>query len=83
VLSKKWSEIFNNDSTLTSAPLDRLLHHAERKTRTSLNQAFRLPYYHLAIRFFVLSAAALSHIFILAISLHFHTAADTWSISNA
>ncbi|MGD2084268.1 MAG: IS21-like element helper ATPase IstB [Chromatiales bacterium] len=26
---KKWSEIFNNDSTLTSALLDRLLHHAE------------------------------------------------------
>lgn len=26
---KNWSEIFNNDSTLTSAVLDRLLHHAE------------------------------------------------------
>lgn len=26
---KKWAEIFNNDSTLTSAVLDRLLHHAE------------------------------------------------------
>jgi DNA replication protein DnaC len=26
---KKWPEIFNNDSTLTSALLDRLLHHAE------------------------------------------------------
>jgi len=26
---KDWSEIFNNDSTLTSAILDRLLHHAE------------------------------------------------------
>ncbi len=26
---KKWPEIFNNDSTLTSAILDRLLHHAE------------------------------------------------------
>lgn len=26
---KQWSEIFNNDSTLTSALLDRLLHHAE------------------------------------------------------
>ena len=25
---KKWPEIFNNDSTLTSAVLDRLLHHA-------------------------------------------------------
>jgi len=24
-----WPEIFNNDSTLTSALLDRLLHHAE------------------------------------------------------
>lgn len=28
-LFKKWPEIFNNDSTLTSAVLDRLLHHAE------------------------------------------------------
>ncbi|MBR9982438.1 MAG: ATP-binding protein [Desulfatitalea sp.] len=26
---KDWLEIFNNDSTLTSAILDRLLHHAE------------------------------------------------------
>jgi DNA replication protein DnaC len=26
---KNWSEIFNNDATLTSAILDRLLHHAE------------------------------------------------------
>ncbi len=26
---KEWPEIFNNDSTLTSAVLDRLLHHAE------------------------------------------------------
>lgn len=26
---KTWVEIFNNDSTLTSALLDRLLHHAE------------------------------------------------------
>ena len=26
---KKWAEIFNNDSTLTSAVLDRLLHHAK------------------------------------------------------
>lgn len=26
---KKWAEIFNNDSTLTSAVLDRLLHHSE------------------------------------------------------
>jgi DNA replication protein DnaC len=26
---KHWSEFFNNDSTLTSALLDRLLHHAE------------------------------------------------------
>jgi len=26
---KKWPEMFNNDSTLTSAVLDRLLHHAE------------------------------------------------------
>lgn len=29
---KKWPEIFNNDSTLTSAVLDRLLHHAEVTT---------------------------------------------------
>ena len=27
--SKHWPKIFNNDSTLTSAVLDRLLHHAE------------------------------------------------------
>ncbi|MEF8732663.1 MAG: ATP-binding protein [Candidatus Accumulibacter meliphilus] len=26
---KHWAEIFNHDSTLTSALLDRLLHHAE------------------------------------------------------
>jgi DNA replication protein DnaC len=26
---KQWASIFNNDSTLTSAVLDRLLHHAE------------------------------------------------------
>jgi len=26
---KQWPEIFNNDSSLTSALLDRLLHHAE------------------------------------------------------
>jgi DNA replication protein DnaC len=26
---KNWAEIFNNDTTLTSAILDRLLHHAE------------------------------------------------------
>ena len=26
---KHWSRIFNNDSTITSAVLDRLLHHAE------------------------------------------------------
>jgi len=26
---KDWPEIFNNDSTLTSALLDRLLHHAQ------------------------------------------------------
>ena len=26
---KQWPETFNNDSTLTSALLDRLLHHAE------------------------------------------------------
>jgi len=27
--NKDWPEIFNNDTTLTSAILDRLLHHAE------------------------------------------------------
>ena len=26
---KQWARIFNNDSTLTSAVLDRLLHHAD------------------------------------------------------
>ena len=26
---KQWSSIFNNDSTITSAVLDRLLHHAD------------------------------------------------------
>jgi len=26
---KNWPEIFNNDTTLTSALLDRLLHHAD------------------------------------------------------
>ena len=26
---KRWARIFNNDATLTSAVLDRLLHHAE------------------------------------------------------
>jgi len=26
---KRWPEIFNNDTTLTSALLDRLLHHAD------------------------------------------------------
>ena len=26
---KQWATIFNNDSTLASAVLDRLLHHAE------------------------------------------------------
>jgi len=26
---KEWPKMFNNDSTLTSAILDRLLHHAE------------------------------------------------------
>jgi len=31
---KKWPEIFHNDSTLTSAVLDRLLHHAQTITIT-------------------------------------------------
>ena len=29
---KHWPEIFNHDATLTSAVLDRLLHHAETVT---------------------------------------------------
>lgn len=37
---KKWPEIFNNDSTLTSAVLDRLLHHAE--TITIEGRSFRM-----------------------------------------
>ena len=37
---KKWAEIFNNDSTLTSAVLDRLLHHAD--TVTIEGKSFRM-----------------------------------------
>jgi DNA replication protein DnaC len=37
---KKWPDIFNNDSTLTSAVLDRLLHHAE--TVTIEGRSFRM-----------------------------------------
>ena len=37
---KKWPEIFNNDSTLTSSVLDRLLHHAE--TITIEGQSYRM-----------------------------------------
>lgn len=37
---KKWPEVFNNDSTLTSAVLDRLLHHAE--TITIEGPSFRM-----------------------------------------
>ena len=37
---KKWAEIFNNDATLTSAVLDRLLHHAE--TVTIEGKSFRM-----------------------------------------
>ena len=37
---KKWAQIFNNDSTLTSAVLDRLLHHAE--TVTIEGRSFRM-----------------------------------------
>ncbi|MFO1501422.1 MAG: ATP-binding protein, partial [Verrucomicrobiota bacterium] len=29
LIYKHWSRIFNNDSSITSAVLDRLLHHAE------------------------------------------------------
>jgi DNA replication protein DnaC len=29
---KHWARVFNNDATLTSAVLDRLLHHAETVT---------------------------------------------------
>lgn len=36
---KDWPEIFNNDSTLTSAILDRLLHHAETVIITSKSAA--------------------------------------------
>jgi len=31
-LYKNWAKVFNNDATLTSAVLDRLLHHAETVT---------------------------------------------------
>lgn len=37
---KKWPEIFNNDTTLTAAVLDRLLHHAE--TVTIEGKSFRM-----------------------------------------
>lgn len=37
---KKWAPIFNNDSTLTSAILDRLLHHSE--TVTIEGKSFRM-----------------------------------------
>ena len=37
---KHWPEIFNNDSTITSAVLDRLLHHAE--TVVIEGQSFRM-----------------------------------------
>ena len=37
---KKWPTIFNNDSTLTAAVLDRLLHHAE--TVTIEGKSFRM-----------------------------------------
>ena len=39
-MPKKWAEIFNNDATLTSAVLDRLLHHAE--TVTIEGKSFRM-----------------------------------------
>ena len=41
---KKWPEIFNNDSTLTSALLDRLLHHAH--TITVTGSSFRMKQNH-------------------------------------
>ena len=37
---KHWPEIFNRDATLTSAVLDRLLHHAE--TVTLEGRSFRM-----------------------------------------
>jgi DNA replication protein DnaC len=37
---KHWTKIFNNDATLTSAVLDRLLHHAE--TVTIEGKSFRM-----------------------------------------
>ena len=40
VTFKRWARIFNNDSTLTAAVLDRLLHHAE--TVTIEGKSFRM-----------------------------------------
>jgi len=40
---KKWPEIFNNDSTLTSAILDRVLHHAQTITIQGGSYRMRTP----------------------------------------
>ena len=40
---KKWPEIFNNDSTLTSAILDRVLHHSQTITLTGASYRMRAP----------------------------------------
>ena len=37
---KHWPEIFNHDATLTSAVLDRLLHHAETVTTEGTQTVF-------------------------------------------
>jgi DNA replication protein DnaC len=39
---KHWAKLFNNDSTLTSAVLDRWLHHAE--TVISEGKSYRMKY---------------------------------------
>ena len=40
---KKWPEIFNNDSTLTSAILDRVLHHSQTITLQGTSYRMRAP----------------------------------------
>lgn len=43
---KSWPEIFNNDSSLTSALLDRLLHHAETVVIEGPSYRMREPLEH-------------------------------------
>ena len=38
---KNWAKIFNNDATITSAVLDRLLHHAEAITIKGKSQRMK------------------------------------------